>query len=228
MFIQIEEYILNFLLSYASEPSIAYIGIFILMTMGSFGLPISEEVVIIAAGLMAYMGSHPEIYPQIAEATHIMTLHTTALVCFLSVFLSDFLVFLIGRFLHNSISKHSFVVKLIPKQKMMKISKWVNRYGYFYPAIFRFIPLLRFPGHLSSGFFKIPYSQFIIVDGLAVLITVPTQVLLISFLGHKIIEHLKVFSIVIGATLIVFIGVFLFRKFSDIKRVFTSQNEEML
>ena len=88
-----EEIILNFFLSYSAEPIIIYIAIAVLMTMGSFGLPISEEIVIISAGLMAYIGSHPELYPPIKESADFMTIHTTALVCFLSVFLSDFLVF---------------------------------------------------------------------------------------------------------------------------------------
>ena len=221
MVIQFEEYILNFFLSYATEPYIVYIAIVTLMTMGSFGLPVSEEVVIIAAGLMAYMGGHPELYPQIAQAEHVMTVQTTALVCFLSVFLSDFMVFLLGRLLHNSMSRQSYILKLIPEQKMIKISKWVNRYGYFYPAVFRLLPGLRFPGHLSSGFFKIPYSQFIIVDGLAVLLLVPTQVLLVSYWGHRIIENLKIFSIAMVTIVIFFISIFLFRKFSEIKKLFT-------
>ncbi len=221
MIIQFEEYILSFLISYASEPNIAYMAIVILMTMGSFGLPVSEEIVIIAAGLMSYMGAHPELYPQIAEAEHVMTVHTTALVCFSSVFLSDFLVFLIGRLIQNSMSKQPYILKLIPEKKMIKISKWVNRYGYFYPAVFRLLPGLRFPGHLSSGFFKIPYSQFIIVDGLAVLLLVPTQVILIAFWGHKIVENLKMFSILLMVIVISFISIFLFRKFSEIKNLFT-------
>ena len=137
MMIQFEEYIFNLLLSYASEPYTVYIAIVVLMTMGSFGLPISEEVVIIAAGLMAYMGSHPEIYPQIAAAEHVMTIPTTAMVCFLSIFLSDFLVFMIGRFLQT---KQAYISKLIPEYKMNKISKWVNRLWIFLSCCFSLAP----------------------------------------------------------------------------------------
>ena len=223
MMIQFEEYIFNLLLSYASEPYTVYIAIVVLMTMGSFGLPISEEVVIIAAGLMAYMGSHPEIYPQIAAAEHVMTIPTTAMVCFLSIFLSDFLVFMIGRFLQT---KQAYISKLIPEYKMNKISKWVNRYGYFYPAVFRLLPGLRFPGHLSSGFFKIPYSQFIIVDGLAVLILVPTQVLIVSYWGHKIIENLKTTSVLMAMIIVVFVTIFVFRKLKEIKQLFINRSDE--
>lgn len=215
-----EEILLNFFLSYSAEPIIVYTAIAVLMTMGSFGLPISEEIVIISAGLMAYIGSHPELYPPVKESADFMTIHTTALVCFLSVFLSDFLVFNVGRLLGNSM-KNKYIDRLIPPQKMEKISKWVHRYGYLYPAVFRFLPGLRFPGHLSSGFFKIPFSQFILVDGLAALLTVPTQVIVIGIFGKSIIEHLKIFISALAFLMAVFIILFILRKIKEIKQLFT-------
>ena len=215
-----EEIILNFFLSYSAEPIIVYTAIAILMTMGSFGLPISEEIVIISAGLMAYVGSHPELYPPVKESANFMTIHTTALVCFLSVFLSDFLVFNLGRFLNNSM-KNKYIDRLVSPKKMEKISKWVNRYGYLYPAVFRFLPGLRFPGHLSSGFFKIPFSQFILVDGLAALLTVPTQVIVIGIFGQSIIEHLKIFISALAFLMIAFIILFILKKTKEIKQFFT-------
>ena len=214
-----EEIILNFFLSYSAEPIIIYIAIAVLMTMGSFGLPISEEIVIISAGLMAYIGSHPELYPPIKESADFMTIHTTALVCFLSVFLSDFLVFNVGRLLSHSM-KNKYIDRLVSPKKMDRISKWIHRYGYLYPAVFRFLPGLRFPGHLSSGFFKIPFSQFILVDGLAALLTVPTQVIFIGIFGHAIIEHLKIFISALAFLMIGFIILFIFRKTKEIKQLF--------
>ena len=214
-----EEIILNFFLSYSAEPIIVYTAIAILMTMGSFGLPISEEVVIISAGLMAYIGSHPELYPPVKESADFMTIHTTALVCFLSVFLSDFLVFNLGRLLSNSM-KNKYINQLVSPKKMERISKWIHRHGYLYPAVFRFLPGLRFPGHISSGFFKIPFSQFILVDGLAAALTVPTQVIFIGIFGHTIIEHLKIFISALAFLMIAFIILFILRKIKEIKQLF--------
>ncbi len=214
-----EEIILNFFLSYSAEPLMVYTAIAVLMTMGSFGLPISEEVVIISAGLMAYIASRPDLYPPVKESTDFMTVHTTALVCFLSVFLSDFLVFSLGRFLSGSM-KSKYLDRFVSPKKMEKISKWINRYGYLYPAVFRFLPGLRFPGHLSSGFFKIPFSQFILVDGLAATLTVPTQVIIIGIFGHTIIEHLKIFISALAFLMTAFIALFIFRKIKEIKQLF--------
>ena len=218
---QFEETILNFLLSYSSEPVTVYLAIAVLMTMGSFGLPISEEVVIISAGLMAYIGSHPELYPPSDPSGQAITVLGASSVCFLSVFLSDFLVFSLGRFSRKSSATQKYLLRFISDEKMKKISKWVNRYGYFYPAVFRFLPGLRFPGHFSSGFFKIPFSQFILVDGLAALLTVPTQVIFVGMFGHTIINYLKEFVLALIIITCSFIIIFIIGKIKEIKSLFS-------
>ena len=193
---ELEQYVFNFLLSYAGQPLLVYVGIALLMTAGSLGLPLSEEIIIISAGLMAFIGSHPELYP--LQSPSQVTVSGAAVVCFLSVFLSDVLVYLMGRFFSPLIRGQKYFHRLISKKKMEKVSRLITRYGYFYPAIFRFTPGLRFPGHFSSGFFRIPLSQFIFVDGLTALLIVPTQVILIGLFGRPIIQHLKEFILITG------------------------------
>ena len=215
--IPFEESIFNFLLSYATQPVLVYTAIAILMTAGSFGLPVSEEIVIISAGLMAFIGSHPELYPDIASTTSTVTIPMASIVCFGSVFLSDFLVFLLGRFASNHIHNYPFFSKLIPQKKMQKISKLIDQYGYIYPALFRLIPGLRFPGHFSSGLFRISFFQFTLVDGIAALLTVPTQVILVGIFGETIISHLKEFVFLLSVVVVIFITVIVIRKFKDIR-----------
>lgn len=211
----LEQYIFNFLLSYSGQPLIVYTFIAVLMTAGSFGFPISEEIIIIAAGLMAFIGSHPELYPQEIQDT--VTISMTAIVCFLSVFLSDMLVYCFGRFLSKPLREQKYFHRLISKKKMDKVSQFITRYGYFYPAIFRFTPGLRFPGHFSCGFFRIPLSQFVVVDGLTALLTVPTQIIFIGFFGHSIIEYLKEFIFITGLIIFIFIFFFISKKIISTK-----------
>lgn len=221
---QLEQSIFNFLLAYSTEPSIVYIAIAVLMTAGSFGLPISEEIIIISAGLLAHIGSHPELYPEIAGAGQTVAIPTTALVCFLSVFLSDFLVFCTGRFLSRTIQNYTYFNRVIPKKKMIKISNWMCRYGYIYPALFRFTPGLRFPGHFSCGLFRIPFSQFIIVDGTTALLTVPTQVILVGIFGYTITKYLKESALGLAVIVFLFIIIFFIRKFKEIKHSFLEKH----
>ena len=215
---QFEEVILNFFLSYSAEPAVVYTAIVILMTAGSFGFPISEEIVIISSGLMAFIGSRPDLYPPLVPEASTVTVEWAALVCFLSVFLSDFLVFCLGRFCSAPLQKSRFFSKRMSEQKMRKIQKWIDKYGYFYPALFRFTPGLRFAGHFSSGIFKMSFSQFILVDGVAALLVVPTQVLLIGRFGYTILEYLKEVIFGIGLLVFIFIFVVVIRKIQELKK----------
>jgi membrane protein DedA with SNARE-associated domain len=76
--------------------------------------------------------------------------------------------------------------------------------------VFRFTPALRFPGHFACGATGIKYSTFILVDGTAALLTVPTQVLLMAYFGEKVLSLLKDIKIVlltiVGVIVLVFIA----------------------
>ena len=208
MFEYIEHNLLNFLVSCAYDPLMFYSLIVLVMTLGTFGLPVSEEVVIISAGLAVYMGAHPELYPPPAleqalpgllESTHNPVQPvTTALVCFLSVFLTDFLIYMLGFVFRGQIINHPLIKKSISQKRKEKIDLWISKYGYFVPSLFRFTPGLRFIGYLTCGVVRIPVSQFILVDGGVALLVVPSQVLIISRYGEAIIENLKIGTLIVG------------------------------
>lgn len=207
----LEQYIFELLLSYASEPTTVYLLIVVLMTAGSFGLPVSEEVILISAGLLAYVGSHPELFPVEGLSDSYVTVPIAATVCFLSVFFSDILVYSLGRFWSDSILKSKLFHRLVSKKNLDKISRIVLRYRFFYPAVFRFIPGLRFPGHFSSGMFRIPFYQFFSVVGVAALLTVPTQVFLIGYFGESIVKYLQEFALIMAGIMLIFIGIFTYK-----------------
>ena len=212
MFEAIEQNLLNFLLSCAYEPVMFYSLIVLIMTLSTFGLPISEEVVIISAGLCVYMGAHPELYPPpVLEPALQGALHgalqstqtpvqpiTTALVCFLSVFLSDFLVYMLGFVFRGKVINHPLIKKSAPQKRKEKIDIWLAKYGYFVPGLFRFTPGLRFIGYLTCGVVRIPIHKFILVDGSVAFLVVMAQILIISNYGEVIIENLKISVLIVA------------------------------
>lgn len=208
MFENIEQFLLHYLTAFAYDP-FAFYGIIILaMTLATFGLPISEEVIIISAALVTYMGTHPEIYPPplfaIEEAQTSVQPTTTALVCFLSVFLSDLLVYMIGFIFRGKIINHPTVKKIISQKRKEKINHWISRYGYFVSGMFRFTPGLRFIGYLTCGVVRIPIYKFILINGGVALLVVPSQVLIISIYGKTIISNLKIVLAVLAFLLFAF------------------------
>ena len=195
-FENIEQFLLHFLTSFAYDPFAFYGIIILIMTLATFGLPVSEEAVIISAALVTYMGAHPEIYPPplfaIEAAQNPVRPTTTALVCFLSVFLSDLLVYMIGFIFRGKIINHPIFKKIISQKRKEKINSWVAKYGYFVSGMFRFTPGLRFIGYLTCGVVRIPIHKFILINGGVALFVVPSQVLIISIYGEAIISNLKI------------------------------------
>lgn len=198
MFENIEQFILHFLTAFAYDPFTFYGIIILIMTLTTFGLPVSEEMVIISAALVTYMGAHPELYPPplfaIKEAQSPVQPTTTALVCFLSVFLSDLLVYTIGFIFRGKIINHPIVKKAISHKRKEKINLWILKYGYFVSGMFRFTPGLRFIGYLTCGVVRIPIHKFILINGGVALLVVPSQVFIISIYGETIIANLKTFA----------------------------------
>ncbi len=199
-----EEQILGFFAQYAYSPLIVYGIIVMLMVLSSFGLPVPEEVTLLSSGLVAHMANHPAEYPPPYEgAVGVQTLNVD-IVAFFAVFLSDFLVFSLGKHFGPKIFESKALRKLSPEAKA-RIFSWTKKYGAFAGGIFRFTPGLRFPGHLACGMLGTKTWKFVAVDGFAALISVPTQVYLISYYGREILTTVREFKIWFFGALTVFI-----------------------
>ncbi len=198
---------------YAHEPALVYGMLALFFTASSFGLPIPEEVMIVSAGLLAYAGQTSD-----SPATAIQPV-TTAMVCFVSVFLSDFLVYGIGRYGGQRLLKYGPFRKATETATFQKILDWNQKYGAWMAGLFRFTPGLRFPGHLACGSLGVPAWKFVATDGVAALLTVPTQVLLLAYYGDVILEQLKNVKIVLLAVGVTALLVFVFRRLLARKRL---------
>ncbi len=225
MFENIEQSILHFLTSFAYDPFAFYGIITVIMILTTFGFPISEEVVIISAALVTYMGMHPELHPPplfaVENGQSPVQASTTAVVCFLSVFLSDLFVYMIGFIFRDKIINHPIIKKYIPQKRKEKINNWVSRYGCFVAGMFRFTPGLRFIGYLTCGVIRIPIHKFIFITGGVALLVVPSQVFIISIYGETIIANLKLVS----SVLLILCLIFIFTMLSTHIYKFTKQKD---
>ena len=182
---------------YAYEPWIVYAAIITLMTASSFGLPIPEEVTLVSVGLLAYLAKNPGKFPPPYPGATPVTVEALMVVTFLSVFLSDFFVFLIGKFGGKKLKQKERWKKFFRSRAFRKAEVWAKHYGPIMSGVFRFTPGLRFPGHLICGMMGVKIWQFILVDGLAALLSVPTQVWLVAHYGEEILRVFKQFKIAI-------------------------------
>lgn len=188
--------LMAFFSQYAYQPNYVYGFITLFMFASSFGFPVPEELVLVTSGLVAYMAHNPDKFPPPYEGAVGVDIFTLAIVCFLAVFLSDFIVYLIGKFFGGRIIKTKFFQKQVAGKGFETINSWFQKYGGLACGIFRFTPGLRFPGHMSCGLLGIPAWKFAAVDGIAALISVPTQVYFVATYGEVILNKVSEFKMV--------------------------------
>ncbi len=203
---------LTCLIPYAYEPMWVYIFLVGMMILSSLGLPFPEEATLVSVGILAYMGAHPDKYPPPYPKAPYIHAQTAAVVAFVAVFASDFLIYSIGRAFGRQVFDLKPMRAILSEENRKKIETWTIKYGAYACGLFRFTPGIRFPGHLACGMLRFPLWKFALIDGIAALVSVPTQILLLSFYGETILGFLKQFKIVVLCLLGVAILFFVYRK----------------
>ncbi len=206
-----QQEILQWFGQYAYEPELVYGAVICLMIASSFGFPVPEEVTLVSLGLVTYMARHPDLFPPPYAGAEGVQAISAAIVAFLAVFFSDFLVFYLGRKFGGRITGSARFQKMMKPSVRDRIQSWTEKYGALACGIFRFTPGLRFPGHLACGLIGIPTWKFALVDGTAALLSVPTQVLILAYYGDTILDYLKQFKIALGVILAVIVAIVLIR-----------------
>lgn len=205
--------LINLFSEYAYQPMYVYSLIVLFMFASSFGLPIPEELVLITAGLVAHIAKDPITFPPPTSDAVGVDVTVLSMVCFFSVFLSDLTVYLIGKYFGAKLIKTKYFSEKLNGKVFDTINQWFKRYGGFACGIFRFIPGLRFAGHMSCGLMGIPLSKFILIDGGAALISVPTQVYFVATYGDIVLDRFKEFKIAILVLILISIIFYFSKKF---------------
>ncbi len=187
---------------YAYQPEMVYLLVIFIMLITGFGVPIPEEVIIITTSLMAYMALNPDQYPPPEPNARGINVYILMTVCFFAVFFSDLVVYTIGRRLGRSMSDKKWFQNFIQPKSFKKVKFWTQKYGSAAVGVFRFLPGLRFPGHLACGAFGIPAWKFMLIDGAVILVTIPTQVYLIAQYGEEIINFIEKFRYILAGIIL--------------------------
>jgi membrane protein DedA with SNARE-associated domain len=186
---------------YAYQPQIVYLTVVTIMLASGFGFPIPEEVTIVSVGLIAYMGAHPQEPPP--PGASVVNGYEAAIVTLLAVLFADCLVFFLGRVFGRKVMQMPRFKSFFSEDRLHKINHWVKKHGLRAVFVFRFTPGIRFPAHIILGMSKIHVWQFAAVDGLAALISVPTQILLVYKFGEYILPVLHNLKLAIFGVLVI-------------------------
>jgi membrane protein DedA with SNARE-associated domain len=195
------EPIFQWLAQYAYQPGMVYGLLFAMMIASAFGVPIPEEVSILSVGILAYMGKHPELFPPPYPGAPVIKGWEAAIFVAMAVFLSDNIIFWLGRTFGRKILRNKRFKGFFEGPTMERINRFVKKYGIYATFIFRFTPGLRFPAHIFLGMSKFSVMAFMLVDLFAVVISVPTQVLIVDHFGEEIIGTLYRFKTYVAITI---------------------------
>lgn len=212
------EPIFQWLVQYAYQPGIVYTIVSLIMLASAFGFPLPEEVTILSVGLLAYMAAHPASFPPPYEGARGIEVVEAALVCFLAVIISDLVVYILGRKYGPRLMKWRLIQRLITPEALQKIEVWTARYGMWAAALFRFTPGLRFPGFWACGMAGLSPWRFLLADGGAALLSVPTQVYLVATYGENIFGFLKQMKVIIFSLLAFVVLLYFLRRFFRTRR----------
>lgn len=155
----------------------AFFTIFILiMALTIF----SEDLSVIAAGLLTAAGILPFIY--------------AVLSCFLGILIVDTNIYWLGKKVGNPILKKVPFKWMIKEEDLNRAQNLYDMYGMELLFIARFIPGARFPTYFSAGLLRSKFKLFFTYFVISVAIWTPLLVGLTVLIGQPMLEYITVYQ----------------------------------
>lgn len=188
---------LDFLESFFTD--YGYVAVFTVLFLCGFGIPIPEDVTLVAGGVISGLGK--------------TNVHVMVFVGLAGVLLGDGFMFMAGRIWGERILRVRFIARIMTPKRYNQVQQKFQRYGNRVLFVARFLPGLRTPIFLTAGISrKVTVWQFLAMDGLAALVSVPIWVYLGSYSAEnrewlmKQIHHFQYFLFAAIALLAAYIG----------------------
>jgi membrane protein DedA with SNARE-associated domain len=158
----------------------SYPAVYLLLAGTGIGLPISEDVVLLTAGITVATG-HADLALMIPVA-------------FLGVFTGDTLLFRIGARLGPKLFEVKRLKSVLTPERVEAVRGRFQRYGAWTIFAARFLPGVRMPVFLLSGGFGVNQRRFWLADGPAALLFAPTLVYLGATFGEPALPYVRAFG----------------------------------
>jgi len=171
-----ESFVINFIESYLS------IGVFLLLFLCGFGVPIPEDIILITGGYIAYL-YQPNV-----------NIYILVLVSYFGVMLGDSTIFFLGRYLGPSVITLPGLKRVFTARRVTTLTQYFISHGAKILFAARFMPGVRSTIFLVAGMTRTSFFKFFLFDGLAAVLSVPALVFLSYFFGEHI-DQLKVYIV---------------------------------
>lgn len=173
-----------------------YLAVLFTIWIASVGVPIPEDIALLGGGLAVYL-EKAELVPMICMGMF-------------AVLSGDLFIFYLGHRWASNLLEHRMTQKLATPERVAKLKVKFHEHQLKTIFLGRFLPGVRTLVFLTAGAMKISVWKFLMMNGIAALISVPLFVTLGYVFGHSYdklkaqvaeIEHVIVF-VLIGAAII--------------------------
>lgn len=142
-----------------------YVAVFIALMICGAGLPLPEDITLVAGGVIAGLG-----YANV---------HAMFALAMFGVLLGDAGIFLLGHHYGARMLQWRFVARVLTPSRYAKVQKKFEHYGNRMLFFARFLPGMRTTIYLTAGTtHRVSFLRFLLIDTLAALISVPFWVYL--------------------------------------------------
>jgi membrane protein DedA with SNARE-associated domain len=136
-----------------------YLGVFAVLLLGSLGVPIPEEMPIIAAAVMSHEG--------------VVRWWLALPVCLLGVLSGDMVLYWVGRYWGEQVLDWRLVRRLLSPARERWLQAAYRRHALKTVVTARHVMGLRAAAFLTAGNARVPFWKFVVADAGAALLGVP-------------------------------------------------------
>jgi membrane protein DedA with SNARE-associated domain len=154
-----------------------YAGPFVALLLCGVGLPMPEEVALLASGAMVHKGT--------------VSFVPVTIVCSTAILLGDSIPFWLGRLYGMRALQVRWVRRVLHPERFARFEAKFQKHGDWATFFLRFLPGLRIPGYFVAGTMRMAYLRFLAIDAAGVLLSVPISIWFGALAYRALLEHLK-------------------------------------
>lgn len=199
------------LIKYFQDSPFSLWGPFFVLILCGLGLPVPEDVVLVAAGALGQIDGR--------------SWQKVSLLMYAGVMVGDSTIFLAGRYFGARLRNSRWFQRYFSEKKQTKVEDLFHRYHSWVLFVGRFLPGLRAPIFFTAGSTRVKFWKFFMFDGLAALISVPFFVWLGHWLWAKFkddiaqldraLSRTQTYSMLVAGVILIVVVTLVVRKIRD-------------
>lgn len=152
-----------------------YVGVAVVFVLCGMGLPLPEELVLIAGGYVCHQ------FPDRASVPLMMVW------CGGAILVGDVIPFVLGRIFGTRLLRLRYLRMLVTRRRLAKFDHWFRRRGDLVIFIARFLAGIRVVAFFTAGTMRMRWRRFLLLDGLGIVIIAPPLIWL-GYTGGEFID----------------------------------------